>query len=121
MASLVQPGMYGASNIDGTTINGFYVIQFLSEEYKLQNNTTMYRKVISTGELVVKAQYLLSMQENTNWYWKKQALQHTIVFPTQTIFHPCLDVITIIYVQYITNNACNSIQEKNPYKDVLLV
>ena len=57
MASLVQSGMYGAINTDETTTNVFYIIQFISEAYKLQNNTTIYGQVISAGELVVKAQY----------------------------------------------------------------
>ena len=37
MASLFQSGMYGAIDTDDTTTNGFYVIKFLSEAYKLQN------------------------------------------------------------------------------------
>ena len=41
MASLFQSGMYGAINTDDTTTNGLYVIQFLSEAYTLQNNTTI--------------------------------------------------------------------------------
>ena len=57
------------------------------------------RKIISGGELVVKAQYLLYMQENTNCYWKYQSLQHNIIVPTHTIIHPCLDVSRITYVQ----------------------
>ena len=57
-SSLVQSGVYGAINKDDTTTNGFYVIQFLSDAYKLQNNTTIYGQVISDGILVVKAQYL---------------------------------------------------------------
>ena len=32
--------------------------------------------------------------------------------PTLTIIHPCLDVITIIYVQDIPKNVCNGIQSK---------
>ena len=47
MASLVQLGMYGAINTDDTTTNGFYVIQFLSDAYTLQSNTTIDRQVIS--------------------------------------------------------------------------
>ena len=58
MVSLVQLGMYGAINTYDTTTNGFYVIQFLSDEYTLQNNTSIYGQVIYAGELVVKAQYL---------------------------------------------------------------
>ena len=55
--------------------NVFYVIQFISEAYTLQNNKTIDGQVIYPGELFVKAQYLCSMQENTNWYWKQQQLQ----------------------------------------------
>ena len=62
MASLVQSGMYGAINTDDNTSNGLYVIQFSSDSYTLQNNTTIDGQVISAGELVVKAQYLCSMQ-----------------------------------------------------------
>ena len=75
MASSVQSVMYGTINIYDTTTNGFCVIQFLSEAYTLKNNTTIYGQVISSGELVFKLQYLCSMQENTNWYWKQQPLQ----------------------------------------------
>ena len=63
---------------NNTTKNGFYVIQFLSEAYTLQNNTTIDGQVISAGQLVIRDQYLLSIQENTNWYWKQQPLQHTM-------------------------------------------
>ena len=80
MASLIQSGMYGAINIYDNTSNGFYVIQFLSEAHTLQNNTTIDGQVISADELVVKAQYLFYMQENTNWYWKQKPLQHIIIF-----------------------------------------
>ena len=58
MASLFQSGMYVAINTDDTTKNGFYVIQFISEAYTLQNNTTIYGQVISAGELFVRAQYI---------------------------------------------------------------
>ena len=104
--------MYSAVNTDDNTSNGLYVIKFLSEEYTLQNNTTIYGKFISTGELVVKSQYICSMQENTNWHWKQQPLQQKIIVPTRTIVHPRLDVIIIRYVQYISMNLCIRNQEK---------
>ena len=66
MASLVQSVMCGGINTYDNTSNVLYVIQFLSEAYMLQNNTAIDRKVISAGELFVKAQYLCSVQENTN-------------------------------------------------------
>ena len=62
MASLVQSGMYGAINTDDNKKKKIYVIQFISEAYTLQNNTTIDGQVISAGGLVVKAQYLCSVQ-----------------------------------------------------------
>ena len=112
MASLVKSDMYDAINTDDNTSNGLYAIQFLSEAYTLQNNTIIDVQVISAGELVVKAQYLCSMQENTNWYWKQQPLQHTIIFPTRTIIYPHIDVIIIRYVQDIPKNICSRNQAK---------
>ena len=58
--------MYGSINTDYNTSNVLYVIQFLSDSYRLKNNTTVDGQVISAGELVVKAQYICSMQKNTN-------------------------------------------------------
>ena len=49
MALLVQSGMYGDINIDDTTTNGFNLIQFISEAYTLQNNTTIDGQFISSG------------------------------------------------------------------------
>ena len=54
--------MYDDINTDDTTANGLYVIKFISEAYKLQNNTSIDRQVISDGELVVKAQYICYIQ-----------------------------------------------------------
>ena len=62
MASLFQYGKYGIINTDYTTTNGFYFIMFISEAYTLQNNTTIDGNIISTGELVSKAQDIFSMQ-----------------------------------------------------------
>ena len=62
MASLVISGMYGAINIADNTTNVLYVIQFISATYTQQNNTAIDGQIISAGELVVKAQYICSMQ-----------------------------------------------------------
>ena len=62
MVSLVQLVMYVAMSTDDNTKNGFYVIQLLSAAYTHKNNTTIDGQVISSGELVVKSQYLRSVQ-----------------------------------------------------------
>ena len=82
----------------------------ISEAYTLQNNTTVDGRVIYAGGLVSKAQYLCSMQENTNWYCKQQPLKHNIIVPTRTILHPRLNVIIIRYSQDIPKNVCSGIQ-----------
>ena len=71
MASLVQSGKYVVVNTADTTTSLLYVIIFVSEAYILQNNTKIDWQIPSDGELVAKAKYLCSMQENMNWYCKQ--------------------------------------------------
>ena len=52
------------------------------------------------------------MQGKCNWYLKQQSMQHTIIVPTRTIIHPCLDVFRITDVQDIPKTICNRIQAK---------
>ena len=87
MASLVESGTYGAINTTDTSTNGFYVIMFKSGAYTLQENKTIDGKIITAGELVVKSQYLCSMQIYTNWYLNQQSKHHVITVPTRTILH----------------------------------
>ena len=67
--------MYGSISTDETEANVLYVIQFISEAYMLQNNTTIDGQFIYAGELVFKSKYICSIQENIHWYWKQQPLQ----------------------------------------------
>ena len=66
MVSLVESGTYGSINTKDTSKNEFYVIMFTSWAYTLQYNTKIDGKIITAGELVVKAQYICSMQIDTN-------------------------------------------------------
>ena len=66
MSSLSQYGKYGTTNTTDTSTMGYYAIKFVSEAYNLKYDTTCDGKIISAGEIVVKAQYLICMQENTN-------------------------------------------------------
>ena len=68
MASLFESGKYVAIRTTETSTNGFSVIMFTSGAYTLQENTTIDGKIITSGELLVKAKYLCSMQVETNWY-----------------------------------------------------
>ena len=96
MASLVKSGTHRAINTTDTPTNGFYIIMFTSGSYTLQENTTIDGQIITAGELVVKAQYLCSMQIDTNWYWNQQPKHHVITVPTRAILHPQLEVNVII-------------------------
>ena len=94
---------------------------FTSKSYTLQDNTTIYGQIITSGELVVKAQYLCYMQLDTNWYWDPYTQQHVITVPTRTILHPQLEVNTVIYFHDIPKSLCNRTQAKNSYQDNLNV
>ena len=72
MESLVESGKYGAINTTDTSTNVFYVIMFTSGAYTLQGDTRTDGQIITSGELVVNAKYLCSMQVDTIWYWNQQ-------------------------------------------------
>ena len=91
---------------------GYYVINFVSEAYTLQEYTTHGGKIFSSGEIVVKAQYLRCMQENTNWYWEQKNQQQVIIFPTRTIVHQFLDVMAVKDVYDTPKIICNRNQSK---------
>ena len=61
---------------------------FTSEVYTLQDNATIDGQIITSGKVVVKAQYLCSMQEITNWFWCKHPQQQFITVLIRTILHP---------------------------------
>ena len=121
MAPLVESGKYGAINTTDTSTNGFYVIMLYSGAYTLQENTTIDRKIINACELVVKAQYICSMQIDTNWYWNQQAKHHVITVPTRTILHPQLEVNAVTDFHSIPTRVCTRTQAKNPSQDSLYV
>ena len=85
---------------------------FISEAYTLQDNTKIDRKIITVGELVVKAKYFCSMKVNTNWYCGQHPQQHVITVPTRTIIHPQLEVNVITDIHDIPKIVCNRTQEK---------
>ena len=94
---------------------------FTSEAYKLQENTTVDGKIITAGELVVKAQYICSMQVDTNWYWNQHPQHNFITVPTRTILHPRLEVNAVKYFQAIPKSVCTRTQAKKSYHDSLYV
>ena len=112
MASLVESGKYGAINTTDTSTNGFYVIFFASGAYTLQENTTIDGKILISGELVVNAKYLCSMQVDTNWYWNQQSKHHVITVQTRTIVHPQLEGDAIIDFHAIPTSICSMEQAK---------
>ena len=75
---------------------------FTSEAYKFQDNTTIDGKIITTGEFIIKAKYLSSMQVDTNWYWNKHLQQHINTVTTRTIFHPRLEFNAVTDLHDIT-------------------
>ena len=105
MAALVESVKYEAINTTDTATNGFYVIVFTLKAYTFQDNTTIDVKIITAEELVSKAQYLCSMQVDTNWYCNKHPQQHVITSKTRTILHPRLEVNAVTYFHAIPTSV----------------
>ena len=97
MATLAKTGKYGAINKIDTTRMGYYVIKFISEAYTLHKETDCKVKINSSGELVVKDQYMNYMQDNKDGYWEQSQQQDNII-PTRTVLHPCLHIMTVTEV-----------------------
>ena len=60
--------------------------------------------------MVVKSQYLCSVQVDTNWYWNQHPQQHIITVPTRTILHPQLEVNSVTDFDAIPKSVCNRTQ-----------
>ena len=94
---------------------------FTSEAYTLQDKTKIDRKIITSGELVVKAQYISYMQIDTIFYWNQHPQHHVIIVTTLTIIHPRLEVNAVAYFHAIPKSVCNKIKRKISYQDGLYV
>ena len=68
MSATIHNGKYGVINIADTTTMGYYVTNYLSEPYTLQDNKIVDKQVIKSGEFIVKAEYLSITKASTNWY-----------------------------------------------------
>ena len=87
----------------------------------IQENKTIDGQIITTGELVVKTQYLCSTKIDTNWYWNQQPKQHVTTVPKHTILHPQLEVNTVTDFNEITTSVCNRKQKKIHIKAAYMI
>ena len=62
--------------------------------------------------MVGKAQYICSMQVDTNWYWNQLPQNHVITLPPHTILHPRLEVNAVTDFHAIPKSVCNRTQAK---------
>ena len=74
---------------------------FTSESFTLHYNTKIDGQKITAGELFVKAQYICSVQVDTNWYWYQHPKQHVIIVPIRKIIHPQLEVNAVTYLHIV--------------------
>ena len=85
---------------------------FISEVYKLQDNKKIDGKIITVGELVVKAKYIFSVQVDTTWYCNKHPQQHVTTVLTRTKLHPRIEVNAVTDFHVIPKSVCNRTQAK---------
>ena len=100
MTGLVQSSKYGAMNTTDSTTMGYYVINFASEAYTLQEDTKCDEKIITAGEMFVKAQYLSFMKKKSGIGGKKNSSKIYFFLNTQSFFiftrhmNPCTGTST---------------------------
>ena len=92
---------------------------FTSEAYKIQDNKKIDGQTITDGELVVKAQYICSMQVDTKWYCNQHPQQHVSTVPTGTILHALLEVNSVTYFHdkpkvYVTGHKKKNFISRHP-------
>ena len=68
MYALVKIYQYGAINTTDTTKMGYYRIKFISEPYKLKEETMCYEQTSTDDELFFKSQCMTCIQDNTKGY-----------------------------------------------------
>ena len=121
MVSLFKSGKYCSMNTIDTSTMVYCVINFVSEAFPLQDGTTCDVQISSSGELVFKAQYLICMQEKTDWYWEQKNQQQVIIISTRTILHTCIDVMTLKMFMIFPEVFATKNNQNRLYKDILYV
>ena len=71
--------------------------------------------------MVIKSQYIYSIQVDTNWYWNQHPQNHIITVTTRTILHPRLEVNAVTDFHAIPKVYVTGHKQKNPNKDSLYV
>ena len=72
MTSFFQSSKYSAINTEDPTIMGYYIVKYVSEAFALNEYIINDRKVSSTVELALQAEYLGILKANKNWYWEQK-------------------------------------------------
>ena len=98
-AVLLQTDKYGDINTTYTTTIAIMWLNSCQNPFTPQDEAKCDIQSSTDGKLVVKSQYMNCMQVKTNWYWEQPPQQNSIISPTRTIVHPCLDVTTITKVK----------------------
>ena len=79
-------------NTTDTPTMGYYVIKFVSEAYTLQDDNSRDGQIISSGELVFKAQYLSCMQEKPIGIGSRKSSNNYLLFQHELF---CIHVLML--------------------------
>ena len=67
-ASILHDGNFGAINTDDPKTDGYYIVQFKSDPYTLQDTIDVDGQILEKGEVVCDARYFSPAMENSKWY-----------------------------------------------------
>ena len=104
MCSLIEEGKYGAIGTTDAREVGYYMVQFLSAPYTLQEKLIVDGKTLPVGEQVTDACYLESMKANTLWYFKPKGDSQLVTVALRTVVYPNLSCHIATSINHLPHN-----------------
>ena len=98
MDALVKKMQYGTINKTDSRKMGYYVINFFSEAYTLQEDTTCDEKIITAGELFFRSKYLICMKYKQSDNGKKKRNKKMLLYQHEKIVHQCMNIMSLTEV-----------------------
>ena len=77
------------------------MIKYVSDSYILQKETSCDGEISTSGELVVKSQYLSCNKATKKFYWELTHQQQVISVSKLTIVHPYVEIFVVKDAQYL--------------------
>ena len=108
-------GKYVAIYADDSICHGCYIINYSSSPYTLQEDLTIYGKVISSCEMVREGNYFFPININSHYYVLQRTKSINIIFSLRKIINGNVNIICYDYKDVVTQ--CLRYISQNDYNN----